>query len=66
MRLSPQILEVLGAVLILAGLALWTVPTALIVAGLFLVVAANAIPAGSSPRAAVKSATGTDRRRRAA
>lgn len=42
MRLFWEILEALGAALIVIGLALYTVPAALIAAGIFLLVAASA------------------------
>lgn len=43
-----ELLEALGAVLVVAGLALWSLPWSLVVAGLFLMAVANA-PGGRPP-----------------
>lgn len=45
-----ELLEALGAVLIVAGLALWSLPWSLVAAGLFLLAVANA-PGGRPPAA---------------
>lgn len=45
-----ELLEALGAVLVVAGLALWSLPVSLVAAGLFLVAVANA-PGGRPPAA---------------
>lgn len=66
MRFYPEILELVGAALVVAGLALVAVPAALVVAGLFLVVAANTVSGRKDRVAAVKSTTGTGRRPRRA
>ena len=43
-----ELIEALGAVLVVAGLALWSLPVSLIAAGVFLVALANA-PGGRPP-----------------
>lgn len=43
-----EVLEALGAVCVVAGLALWSLPISLLAAGLFLLVVANA-PGGRPP-----------------
>lgn len=43
-----ELLEALGAVLVVAGLVFWSLPIALITAGLFLLVVANA-PTAAHP-----------------
>lgn len=45
-----ELIELLGAVLVVVGLALWSLPTALVAAGVFLLAAANA-PGGRPPAA---------------
>lgn len=45
-----ELLEALGAVLVVAGLALWSLPISLVAAGLFLLAVANA-PGGRPPGA---------------
>ena len=62
---APDFLELSGGVLIVAGVAFYAVPLALIVAGLFLVVAANAV-ATADPRVAVRRTARTGRRPRKA
>lgn len=57
----PELLEALGASLVVLGLVFWSLPTALIVAGLFLVVVANAPGGAPSSPGARPSARG-DRR----
>lgn len=45
-----EVVEALGAVLVVAGLVFWSLPLALIVAGLFLLAVAN-VPGGRPPAA---------------
>jgi len=43
-----ELIEALGAVLVVAGLALWSLPVSLVAAGVFLMAVANA-PGGRPP-----------------
>lgn len=45
-----ELLEALGAVLIVVGLALWSLPVSLVAAGVFLLAVAN-VPGGRPPAA---------------
>jgi hypothetical protein len=58
MRTFPAVLEVAGAALVVAGIWLWSIPGALIVAGLFLVVAASSLPAPGEASRVVAARTG--------
>jgi len=62
-RRALDLLELAGGVLIVVGVALYAVPLALIVAGLFLVIAASSMP-GPKGAASSPPTTGTGRRPR--
>jgi cytochrome c-type biogenesis protein CcmH/NrfF len=48
-RALPEIVETTGGLVLVIGLALWSIPVAVIVAGLLLVVAAQFVPRGETP-----------------
>jgi hypothetical protein len=47
-RALPEIVETAGGLVLVIGIALWSIPLAVIVAGLLLVVAAQFVPRGEA------------------
>lgn len=59
-QLATELLEALGACLVVLGLVFWSLPIGLIAAGLFLVVVANA-PGAARPDARIPANRGGPR-----